>query len=168
MPDSANGAPQLLVHTAGATRLLPDGDRVSYTVGRDGNADFALADPRVSWEHALLRADGTLWVLEDLGSRNGTYAASARVTRLEITGPSEVHFGKPEDGPVMLVLPVTSVREHDCGIGLEHWRYGRRDGQARGGATGDPGHLGIGPDAPCAAVSGPANHAVSLVIRWTH
>jgi ABC-type multidrug transport system ATPase subunit len=108
VPDAAEGAPQLLVQSSGATRLLPDGDRVRYTIGRDGEADFELTDARVSWEHAVLRADGTVWVLEDLDSRNGTFAASGRVTRLEITGPSEVHFGRPGDGPVMrfeLVAP---------------------------------------------------------------
>ena len=108
MPDGSQGAPQLLVHSAGTTRLLPDGDRVRYTVGRDGKADFALTDARVSWEHAVLRADGTVWVLEDLGSRNGTYAASGRVTRLEITGPSEVRFGQAGEGPVMRFEPVAA------------------------------------------------------------
>ena len=109
MPNGSKGAPQLLVHSSGSTRLLPDGDQVSYTVGRDDKADFALQDKRVSWEHALLRADGTVWVLEDLGSRNGTFAASGRVTRLEITGPSEVHFGKADDGPVMSFEPVAAA-----------------------------------------------------------
>jgi len=70
MLDRSQAAPQLLVHSSGTTRLLPDGDRVRYTVGRDGEADFALADPRVSWEHAQLRADGTMWVLEDLNSHD--------------------------------------------------------------------------------------------------
>jgi ABC-type multidrug transport system ATPase subunit len=72
-----------------------------YRIGRDERADIPLADARVSWEHAVIRAEGPVWVLEDRGSRNGTFLGSERVTRLEITSPYVVHFGHPEDGPVL-------------------------------------------------------------------
>jgi ABC-type multidrug transport system ATPase subunit len=49
----------------------------------------------------VIRAEGPVWVLEDTGSRNGTFLGSERITRLEITGPYVVHFGHPEDGPVL-------------------------------------------------------------------
>ncbi|HXN58803.1 MAG TPA: FHA domain-containing protein [Candidatus Angelobacter sp.] len=72
-----------------------------YRIGRDDRADIPLADARVSWEHAVIRAEGPVWVLEDRGSRNGTFLGSERITRLEITKPCVVHFGHPEDGPVL-------------------------------------------------------------------
>ncbi|MGH3252842.1 MAG: FHA domain-containing protein, partial [Trebonia sp.] len=72
-----------------------------YRIGRDERADIPLIDARVSWEHAVIRAEGPVWVLEDLGSRNGTFLRSERITRLEITNPYVVHFGHPEDGPVL-------------------------------------------------------------------
>ncbi|HEX3516601.1 MAG TPA: FHA domain-containing protein [Trebonia sp.] len=72
-----------------------------YRIGRDDRADVPLADARVSWEHAVIRAEGPVWVLEDRGSRNGTFLGAERITRLEITGPCVVHFGHPEDGPVL-------------------------------------------------------------------
>ncbi|HEY6495303.1 MAG TPA: FHA domain-containing protein [Trebonia sp.] len=72
-----------------------------YRIGRDDRADIPLIDARVSWEHAVLRAEGPVWVLEDRGSRNGTFLGSERITRLEITSPYVVHFGHPEDGPVL-------------------------------------------------------------------
>ena len=64
--------------------------------------------------------------------------------------PADWLAQQPEDGPVMLVLPVASGRQHDRGVGLEDRRYGRRDGQARGGVRRSR-RLGIGPDAPRAA-----------------
>jgi ABC-type multidrug transport system ATPase subunit len=76
-----------------------------YRIGRDDSADIPLTDARASWNHAVLRADGPVWVLEDAGSRNGTFHGSQRITRLEITGPCTVHFGHPEDGPVMSLEP---------------------------------------------------------------
>jgi ABC transport system ATP-binding/permease protein len=107
VPAGSRGAPPLLVHSAQATRLLPDGSQTTYTVGRNDKGDFELADPRISWEHALLRAEGSQWVLEDLNSRNGTFADSAKVTRLEITAPVVVHFGQPADGPFLRFEPLS-------------------------------------------------------------
>ena len=87
---SSHAAPPLLVRTVRNTHRLDSGQE--YRIGRDDRADIPLADARVSWEHAVLRAEGPVWVLEDQGSRNGTFLGSERITRLEITGPCVVHF----------------------------------------------------------------------------
>jgi ABC-type multidrug transport system ATPase subunit len=87
------------VRTVRNTHRLDSGQE--YRIGRDDRADIPLIDARVSWEHAVIRAEGPVWVLEDLGSRNGTFLGSERVTRLEITSRYVVHFGHPEDGPVL-------------------------------------------------------------------
>ncbi len=96
---SSHAAPPLLVRTVRNTHRLDSGQE--YRIGRDERADIPLVDARVSWEHAVIRAEGPVWVLEDLGSRNGTFLGSERVKRLEITSPYVVHFGHPEDGPVL-------------------------------------------------------------------
>ncbi len=96
---SSHATPPLLVSTVRNTHRLDSGQE--YRIGRDDRADIPLADARVSWEHAVIRAEGPVWVLEDRGSRNGTFLGAERITRLEITGPCVVHFGHPEDGPVL-------------------------------------------------------------------
>jgi ABC-type multidrug transport system ATPase subunit len=96
---SSHATPPLLVSTVRNTHRLDSGQE--YRIGRDDRADIPLADARVSWEHAVIRAEGPVWVLEDRGSRNGTFLGSERITRLEITKPCVVHFGHPEDGPVL-------------------------------------------------------------------
>ena len=96
---SPHAAPPLLVRTVRNTHRLISGQE--YRIGRDEGADIPLVDARVSWEHAVLRAEGPVWVLEDRGSRNGTFLGTERVGRLEITGPFVLHFGHPEDGPVL-------------------------------------------------------------------
>ncbi len=96
---SSHVAPPLLVRTVRNTHRLDSGQ--VYRIGRDEEADIPLIDARVSWEHAVLRTEGPVWVLEDRGSRNGTFLGSERVGRLEISGPFVVHFGHPEDGPVL-------------------------------------------------------------------
>ena len=96
---SSHATPPLLVSTVRNTHRLDSGQE--YRIGRDDRAEIPLADARVSWEHAVIRAEGPVWVLEDRGSRNGTFLGSERITRLEITRPCVVHFGHPEDGPVL-------------------------------------------------------------------
>jgi ABC-type multidrug transport system ATPase subunit/pSer/pThr/pTyr-binding forkhead associated (FHA) protein len=87
------------VRTVRNTHRLDSGQ--VYRIGRDERADIPLVDARVSWEHAVLRTEGRVWVLEDRGSRNGTFLGSERIMRLEISKPYVVHFGHPEDGPVL-------------------------------------------------------------------
>ena len=67
-----------------------DGDVV---LGRGEHADVRLDDTTVSRRHATLRPDGDGWVVEDLGSANGTYIGEQLVespTRLAPGDPFRV------------------------------------------------------------------------------
>ena len=61
----------LYVRVQGSDRMLQAGP--SYRIGRDPESDIVLDDPRVSWNHAVLRLERDFWLLEDSGSRNGTF-----------------------------------------------------------------------------------------------
>lgn len=66
---------RLLVLEAGDSGLAPG--RVldvpaGATLGRAERADVVLADPTVSGEHARLSRQRDRWLVEDLGSTNGT------------------------------------------------------------------------------------------------
>lgn len=52
----------------------------SLVLGRSDECDVQLDDTRVSRRHASLTRDGDQWVLEDLGSRNGTLVNGERLT----------------------------------------------------------------------------------------
>lgn len=70
---------------------LAPGDNI---VGRDPKAGVWLDSPSVSRQHARIRIDGEHAILEDLGSKNGTYVRDQRVTaaaRLE--DRDELRFG---------------------------------------------------------------------------
>ncbi|HEX3493118.1 MAG TPA: FHA domain-containing protein [Streptosporangiaceae bacterium] len=89
----------LYVRAQGSDRMLQAGP--SYRIGRDPESDIVLDDPRVSWNHAVLRLERDFWLLEDSGSRNGTFVGSDRVRQVPITGTCIVHLGHPEDGPAV-------------------------------------------------------------------
>ncbi len=56
-------------------------------------------DARVSWRHASIRCSGQSWVLEDLGSTNGTYVQGQRVQQTDVGPGSTVNLGNATDGP---------------------------------------------------------------------
>jgi ABC-type multidrug transport system ATPase subunit len=96
---SSPAAPALVVRTQGSDRTLRAGP--SYRVGRDPQSDIVVDEPRVSWQHAILRLADDQWLLEDVGSTNGTFVGGQRVRRVEITGACQARLGDPESGPVV-------------------------------------------------------------------
>ena len=96
-------SPDLMVRALSQDRLLQGGR--AYRLGRDPASDIAINDPRVSWAHAVLRVEGAGWVLEDLGSSNGTFLGPDRTRRVEIAGACEVRLGHRDNGPVVRFQP---------------------------------------------------------------
>ncbi|WNI14940.1 FHA domain-containing protein [Actinacidiphila sp. ITFR-21] len=91
------GVPELVLALNGRTWTL-DASR-SYSLGRDPQADVVLDDARVSWRHATVRRGERSWLIEDLGSTNGTFAQGQRVQQTEVGPGSAVHLGNATDGP---------------------------------------------------------------------
>ncbi|HWM97152.1 MAG TPA: FHA domain-containing protein, partial [Streptosporangiaceae bacterium] len=60
-----------------------------------------MTDSRVSWRHGEMRAEADAWVIEDLGSTNGTFLGVQRLDRIEIREECVVRLGNPDDGPVL-------------------------------------------------------------------
>src|SRR5215469_4840546 len=76
-----SAAPQLLLETDGEAQLISP-DR-SYQLGRDPDSDVVLADPRVSWHHAVLHTtpDGH-WMLDDVDGVWAQVAALPEPTKV--------------------------------------------------------------------------------------
>ena len=89
----------LVVEIQGTEKTLRPGP--SYRVGRDPRSDIVIDDIRVSWNHAVLRTERGAWFAEDCGSTNGTFVASRKIDRFEITDDCVLHFGGRDDGPAM-------------------------------------------------------------------
>ncbi len=100
-PNVGHGAPELVLVLNGRTWTL-DASR-SYTLGRDPQGDIVLGDARVSSRHATISWDGRRWVIEDLGSTNGTFVQGQRIHQMEIGPGSAVHLGNATDGPLLSI-----------------------------------------------------------------
>jgi len=95
--------PDLVVRTRRSDHRLQDGG--TYRIGRDPESDIAIDDKRVSWKHGVIRVDRDGWVLEDVGSTNGTFLGGRKVTRVEIAADCVVRFGNVDDGPILRCMP---------------------------------------------------------------
>ena len=87
--DATDGVPQLLVNrgpgqAAGAAYGITDR---GVTLGR-GDVEIRLEDPFASSRHARISRQGHVFVIEDLGSTNGTYLNDEL-----LTGPQPLHDG---------------------------------------------------------------------------
>jgi len=64
-------------------------------IGRNAENEVVLSDTFVSSEHARLSWNGRGWVLEDLGSTNGTRVNGKQVRRTAAVSPGDlVEFGR--------------------------------------------------------------------------
>ena len=79
------------------------------TVGRSPECQVVLSHLSVSRRHAVLRANGTTWEIQDLESRYGTFVNGARISRKTIQAGDSVRFGSVPpycfDGKVLRVAP---------------------------------------------------------------
>jgi len=64
-------------------------------IGRGADAAIRLDDDYVSTRHARIAASGDQWFVEDLGSTNGTYIGSVRISQpTTISLGTQVRVGK--------------------------------------------------------------------------
>jgi pSer/pThr/pTyr-binding forkhead associated (FHA) protein len=90
-PRASRSTPNQLLVTAGALAGTSLGlSDQQITIGRAGDATLVLSDDYASTRHARLFPQDGQWLVEDLGSTNGTY-----LDRQKVTGPTPVPVGVP-------------------------------------------------------------------------
>ena len=90
-PRAGRGSPRVLVVTAGTLKGTSlDLAQQQITLGRANDATLVLNDDYASSRHARIFPQDGQWIVEDLGSTNGTYLDRQKVTR-----PMPVPLGVP-------------------------------------------------------------------------
>ena len=95
-PSKRRGAPTHVIVTEGSNV----GERAELSagtilIGRGSDAQIRLDDDYVSTRHARIAATGDQWFVEDLGSTNGTYVGTVRISQpTTITLGTQVRIGK--------------------------------------------------------------------------
>jgi len=95
-PPKRRGSPTHVLVTEGAnTGERAELENAPILIGRGTDAAIRLDDDYVSTRHARIAASGDQWFVEDLGSTNGTYIGSVRITQpTTLTLGTQVRIGK--------------------------------------------------------------------------
>jgi hypothetical protein len=87
--------PALVVRSGGGRAgetFHPEGERT--TIGRSPDCEIFLDDVTVSRKHAVLTQRDGKFVIEDLGSLNGTFLNRHRIETAELNDGDELQIGK--------------------------------------------------------------------------
>jgi hypothetical protein len=87
--------PKLTLLLGRRTMQVYDFKQPSIIIGRDDGADVLIDNPSVSRRHAEIRLGDGGWVVEDLGSSNGTFIGGTKIQGPHSLGlGDEIGFGK--------------------------------------------------------------------------
>src|SRR5689334_5934194 len=88
------------------------------TIGRDVSADVTINDPEVSRTHIRLTAQADGYMIEDLGSTNGTFINGQRVSGSKLLRPGDtlglgetvvLELSRAADPAATVVMPAKSM-----------------------------------------------------------
>jgi hypothetical protein len=79
------GALYLVTEAGDQERIVKD----RFVIGRGKHCDFVINSGKVSREHAVIVHEGNDWIIEDLGSSNGTWYNKQRIKRRKIEDGDE-------------------------------------------------------------------------------
>ena len=78
-------------------------------IGRDpGQCQLALQDPDVSSLHAFMCCKNGAWMLQDLGSTNGTYVNGNKITTVGLKSGDRIKFGASVSAKIEIEEPKKS------------------------------------------------------------
>lgn len=93
----------LKVEYEGKEKTVSEG--TTATIGADPTATVQVARAGISRRHAILRHDGSHWVIQDASSRNGTFHSGSRIQILDIDGTTAIQLGHPTEGAEIILTP---------------------------------------------------------------
>ena len=67
-------------------------EKSEMVIGRDLGNDIVISDSEVSRRHSRIFKQGNNYVIEDLGSTNGTFVNGQRLTGSYVLRPGENHY----------------------------------------------------------------------------
>jgi hypothetical protein len=104
-------APRIILIEPGGARREVEIITMPFRIGRQAGNELTLRDSRISRQQArIVAADGE-YVLEDMGSRHGTYVNSEKVLRHELRPKDNVDFGMTDSYRFIYVGDAATLEE---------------------------------------------------------
>ncbi len=104
-------APRLVVIEPNGVRREVPINNTPYRIGRQAGNELTLRDSRISRQQAqILSVNGTM-VLEDMGSRHGTYVNGQKTLRHELQPKDQVDFGMADSYKLLFLGEGATIEE---------------------------------------------------------
>jgi serine phosphatase RsbU (regulator of sigma subunit)/pSer/pThr/pTyr-binding forkhead associated (FHA) protein len=100
---AAGPASLLVVDPNGHRKRVPV-EPIPFLIGRQPENHLILRDSRVSRSHARIVLENGVYVLEDMGSRHGTFVNGKRVQRKALENTDRVEFGAQDSYQLLFAL----------------------------------------------------------------
>ena len=75
-----------------------------FRIGRQTDNDFVLRDSRASRLHARIRVENERYLIEDAGSRHGTFVNGKRIQNQELRNSDKIEFGVEDSYQLIFAL----------------------------------------------------------------
>ncbi|HEX3435305.1 MAG TPA: SpoIIE family protein phosphatase [Pseudacidobacterium sp.] len=85
-------SPRLVIRDTEQSRTVPI-DQFPFTIGRHPGHALFLQNSRVSREHAVINKDDAGYLIQDLGSRHGTFVNGHRIETARLTPGDHIQLG---------------------------------------------------------------------------
>ncbi len=86
-------SPRLIVRDASGNDREMGLERTPFTLGRQSDNDLVLLDSRISRRHARILQDANEYLIEDMGSRHGTFVNGQRITVCGLKSGDQISLG---------------------------------------------------------------------------
>jgi len=104
-------APRLIViEPSGVRREVPISSS-PFRIGRQAGTELMLRDSRISRQQAQIVASNGAWMLEDLGSRHGTFVNGEKVLRHELQPKDRIDFGMADSYKLVYLGEGATIEE---------------------------------------------------------
>jgi len=103
-PKPAAGPASFVVVDPGGNRKRVAVEPIPFMIGRQPENHLILRDSRVSRSHARIVVENGAYVLEDSGSRHGTFVNGKRVMRKVLDNTDRVEFGAQDSYQLLFAL----------------------------------------------------------------
>ncbi|HEV2205905.1 MAG TPA: SpoIIE family protein phosphatase [Candidatus Acidoferrales bacterium] len=104
-------APRLVVVEPNGTRREMQITAFPFRIGRQAENELTLRDSRISRQQAQITADDGRFVIEDMGSRHGTFVNGERVLRQELKPKDRIDFGMQDSYKLIYIGDSATIEE---------------------------------------------------------
>ncbi len=105
----AKAPPRLVVRESSGNEREVEITRLPFTLGRQSDNDLVLLDNRISRRHASIIQDGEGFILQDDGSRHGTFVNGERVTSCTLRSGDRINLGVADVYQIFFLTDQTTL-----------------------------------------------------------